>query len=129
MKSHKSDTNGIVIDPETIAGLNEILDFDPDIKIVISSSWVSRYSLDEIRETLERHRLISGRVIDTVAPDMEKAKAIELWVATHNPEFVCIVDDQWLFPLDNPLQECLVKISGFEGLKEKHLDIIANQFI
>lgn len=124
-----SNQKGISLDPKSIKLINEILEFDPEIQILISSSWVKTYSLNELTKILEDKFLIKNRIIDCVDSSLKKAEAIESWIENKNPNSFCIVDDEWLFNLDHPYQKHFVKIGTLEGLLDKHLDVILSQFI
>ena len=126
-QEHPSSASGMVIDRHAIQYLNTVLEYDPEISIVISSSWIKKLSLLEFSEILEKeYHLIPGRIVDVLSSGMKKDKAIRKWVEDNKPTALCVLDDEWIFDLNDPIQSHFVKLSAHEGLQDKHLDVIVS---
>jgi hypothetical protein len=82
--------------PSACKNLNEILNKEPELKIVISSSW-RHLGLDQVRKTLAANGIDSSRVVDiTGDEDGERGIQVQAWL-DRNPgvtNFVVIDDEQ-----------------------------------
>jgi hypothetical protein len=81
--------------PEACKNLNDLLTQEPDLKIVISSSW-RKLGLDQCKRTLDRNGIDSSRVIDLTGNEPEgRGKEIQDWLDQH-PEVTSyvVLDDE-----------------------------------
>lgn len=102
------------------ANVQSILDKDPNVRIVVSSSW-RRWGTEELRKILKEQGIDSTKVIGVTeseggwVPD-NRAKQIKHWLKAH-PEVkdFAVVDD---YPLPE-LDAHAVKTNGYVGLTPK----------
>jgi hypothetical protein len=105
--------------------LSKLLDADPELKIVISSSWRHK-GLKYCKEALEENGVDSTRVIDrTDLKTGDRGKHIERWIAENKPTHFVIIDDHNHM---DKVKDRLVQINPFVGLtsgdNKKALDIL-----
>lgn len=107
--------------PMACSNLQLLLEWVPDLKIVISSSWRMYYEVEELREILKLHFVDSSRVIDITRPKSLERNGIQRgdiildWVldSDHEVEKFAIVDD------DNDMdavRDNFFKINPWDGL-------------
>jgi hypothetical protein len=112
--------------PSAIKNLNRLLKKEPDLKIVVSSSWRHR-GLKFCKGMLEKQGVDSERVVDTTdgAKRNNRGHHIERWIKDHKPEAFVILDNK--ADMDKVLDH-LVQTNSFIGLTEsdvkKSLDIL-----
>jgi len=121
-------TNNPEIDPSTILLLNEILEFDKSIFLIISSSWADTKTLTELRNLLEKNGLQTNRVCGKINYKVGKRESIHQILEKYRIEKFCVIDDEWIFNLNDKCQKNFIKISFYEGLKQKHIEIVKNLF-
>jgi hypothetical protein len=81
--------------PEACKNFNDLLQQEPDLKIVVSSSW-RKLGLDECKRALNKNGIDSTRVIDRTGNEPEgRGKEIQDWLDEH-PEVISyvILDDE-----------------------------------
>lgn len=128
LKSSFIDSDNPQIDPSTIELLNDILLEDKSIFIIISSSWSESKTLTELRQLLEKNGLIPNRVCGKINYRKGKRESIHDVIEKFNLKTFCVIDDDWLFNLNDFCQKYFIKTSFHEGLKEKHINIIRELF-
>ena len=119
--SHMDD-----FDPKTVEQLNRILSTDPQIHIVISSSWRLSHTLDWLKEHFESQGFVFADKIIGTTPELinkERGWEIDNWLNNHPyiDKFVILDDDSDMVHL-TPF---LFKTSFYPGLTEA----IANKII
>jgi len=105
--------------------LNKLLDAEPDLKIVISSSWRHK-GVKFCKEALKENGVNSTRVIDrTDLKTGDRGKHILRWIAEYKPKYFVILDDN--NDMDS-VRDRLVQTNPFIGLTsadtKKALDIL-----
>lgn len=105
---------------------NLLLEKEPDLKIVVSSSW-RRLGLEQVKKTLKSNGIDSDRVIDITGDEKgERGVQVKAWLDRHPDvtSFVCI-DDENDF---SGMMDHLVKTNSWVGLTEadvnKAIDIL-----
>jgi hypothetical protein len=112
--------------PSAIKNLNKLLKEEPDLKIVISSSWRHR-GLKFCKNALEKQGIDPEKVVDTTDSTSrdDRGHHIERYVKDHGLESFVILDDK--NDMDKVLDH-LVQTNSFVGLTEadtkKALDIL-----
>lgn len=118
---------GMEIDPAATALLKNFLNSNPEVRIVISSSWRDTLSLEQFNEVFATYG-IRDRIVDMTSSNMGKADSIELWVKTHKPSLFAILDDDILFSLFHRMHRLQIKTSMGIGLQKSHLEDLALLF-
>lgn len=110
-----------ILDPENIKVLNKITD-ETGAKIVISSSWRKKYTLDEIKAIL-KHFKVRGEIIDrTRSTGLMRGVDIQCWLMENkNVESFVIIDDS--SDMLEPHLKRLVKTGIDTGLHESHIPL------
>jgi hypothetical protein len=106
--------------PAACKNLQSLLDQEPDLKIVISSSW-RHLGLDQCKNALKMNGVDSTRVIDkTGDEDGERGVQIQAWV-DRNPEVTSfvVIDDESDF---SNMKDRLVQTNGYVGLTKADVD-------
>lgn len=116
------------IDPDTILLLNSLLESDKSIFIIISSSWSEAKTLTELRLLLEQNGLVQNRVCGKIQYKKGKRDSIHEIIEKFDIKTFCVIDDEWLFNLNDSCQKFFIKTSFYEGLQEKHVNIIRELF-
>lgn len=114
------------LDPEAIKTMNNLFDTILDLKIVISSDRRYEMDINQLIFYLENAGLTKNKIIDICDENIKKEFAIEKWIDENNPKNYCVIDDEWLFPIHHFIQPNFVRINGYEGIKNKHLELIIN---
>lgn len=110
------------MDPKLVLRLNEIL-ARTGAKVVISSSWRSMFSKEEILECLETNGFI-GEVIDTTLRLLQDIRGteIQIWLDNNTREdvdsFVILDDDSDM----GPLMDKLIQTTWALGLQPEHVE-------
>lgn len=106
--------------------VNYLLQLEPDLKIVVSSSWRT-FGTDQVKKTLQAHGIDSTKVIDiTGDEDGERGTQVKSWLDRHTEvtNFV-VLDDESDF---SNMMGHLVKTDPHIGLTEadvkKAIDIL-----
>lgn len=89
---HVSNTLSVV----ACSNLQYILDQDPEIKIVISSSWRKMHTMQELKNILNSYGVNPSRVWDKTPAVFsgDRAQEINLWLEEHpGDHLVVILDD------------------------------------
>jgi hypothetical protein len=106
--------------PEACKNLNDLLTQEPDLNIVISSSW-RKLGMDQCKRTLDKNGIDSSRVIDLTGNEPEgRGKEIQDWLDRH-PEVTSyvVLDDE---SSDMPkLLDRLVKPDRYIGLTKENV--------
>lgn len=112
--------NDETFSPSTCKNLNILLEKDPDLKIVVSSSW-RMWGLDYVRKVLDKNGIDSKKVIDITGNENgNRGHQIQSWM-DRNPSttnFVILDDESDMGNLINRL----VKTSSFVGLTSADVD-------
>lgn len=135
MKILFADVDGVIwsyrtyqFSPEACKNFNDLLKQEPDVKIVISSSW-RKLGIDECKRALNKNGIDSSRVIDITGNEPEgRGKEIQDWLDQH-PEVTSyvVLDDE---TSDMPkLLDRVVKPDRYIGLTKedckKAVDILS----
>ena len=127
MKVLMLDIDGVIwsyrtyqFSPEACKNLNDLLTQEPDLKIVISSSW-RKLGLDQCKMTLDKNGIDSSRVIGLTGNEPEgRGKEIQDWLDEH-PEvttYVVLDDESSEMP---KLLDRLVKPDRYIGLTKEDI--------
>lgn len=120
------------IDPEKVALLNRIVE-ETEAKVVISSTWRKRFTIEEMQALLEK-RGFKGEVIDYTPEPFQKGNdrwsktgdEIARWLvereqAGRGPEFIYVVlDDDELHNIRVNLRQVRTRME--RGLEEHHVE-------
>lgn len=131
MKVLMLDLDGVLIvngvfSKAAVNNLNDLLDKEPELKIVVSSSW-RHNGLQFCRDMLKYQGINEHKVVD--ATDLvdkdDRGHHIERWVQDHKPESFVVLDDK--NDMDQILDH-LVQTNPYVGLTasdiKKALDIL-----
>lgn len=82
------------------ANFQHVLDTYPDVKIVLSTTWRTSFSLDWLKAKLEQYHIDSSRVIDCTPEDHRygsRGNEIQWWLDKHPTvtHYVIIDDNNW----------------------------------
>lgn len=82
------------------AAFQHVLDTYPDMKVVISSTWRTHFSLDWLKEKLASYHIDSSRVIDVTPDDHDfgrRGAEIQWWLDKHPDvtHYAIIDDNDW----------------------------------
>lgn len=113
------------IDPIPLALLKKFISSNPDIKIVISSSWRDTLMLRHFQEIFKPY---DSTVIDLISSNYKKSEAIELWLSKNKVQDFIILDDDTLFDLDHTLFKNQIKTTTLYGLTADTIKEIENYF-
>ena len=108
-----------------MANLEYLLKKEPELRIVISSSWRHK-GIDKVRDILKENGINPNKVIDITGNEESKDERdhrgyqVECWLKKH-PEVknFAILDDRTDFV---PLRHKLVKTNSSEGLTENKVE-------
>ena len=108
-----------------IVNLEYLLKKEPELKIVISSSWRHK-GIDQVRNMLKENGINPNKIIDVTGNEQSKDERdhrgyqVECWLKRH-PEVkkFAILDDHTDFV---PLKHKLVKTNTYEGLTENKVE-------
>jgi hypothetical protein len=110
--------------PSACANVQSVLTKDPNVRIVVSSSW-RRWGLTKLREILKENGIDSTKVIDVTEEEggwmpENRAKQIKSWLKEH-PEVkdFAVLDD---YPMPK-LDKNYVKCNGYVGFTQKDAEI------
>lgn len=108
--------------PEACKNLNDLLNKQPDLKIVISSSW-RKLGIDQCKRTLDKNGIDSSRVYDITGNEPEgRGKEIQTWL-DENPSVTSyvVIDDE---TSDMPkLMDRVVKPDRYIGLTKEEVQL------
>jgi len=109
------------MDPKLVLRLNEIL-ARTGAKVVISSSWRSMFSKEEILECLLTNGFV-GEIIDTTLRLLQDIRGTEIQIWLDNTQesvesFVILDDDSDM----GPLEDKLVQTTWAKGLQAEHVE-------
>lgn len=111
------------------ANVQDILNKDPNVRIVVSSAW-RRHGVEKLREILKENGIDSTKLIDITDSEggfdpQNRDHQIKRWLDAH-PEikdFVAIDD----YPMPK-LADNYVKTNGYVGLTQKEVEIALSIF-
>ena len=80
--------------PAAIKNLSKLLEKDPELKIIVSSSW-RHNGLKFVKDTLSKEGIDKDRVVDTTDSTQrdDRGHHIERWIQDHKPEAFVILDE------------------------------------
>lgn len=89
------DSYGLVIDRQLCKVFNKLMQYVPDTKIVISSSWRTQYELYEIIDILNDNGFKYTENIIGITPTTYKTRGDDIkdYCETHSITNYCILDD------------------------------------
>lgn len=140
-KDRAKRSASIHINPMNVQNLKFILKTDPEVRIVVSSTWRKLFSLTEIQWMLKKHGIPSEKIIGItdipVAPQMEgrssygnpdmiqRGDLCAKWARENNVEqFVCVDDDN---DFDN-VRDRFVRTNYKNGLTRTKAEAILKLF-
>lgn len=108
------------IDPSCLILLEEILKLEPQVDVVISSSWRDDLSLQQFKDLFSQFNFPVHKIIAVTEPLIDKAKAIENYLKTNPCTSFVILDDDFLFPMDHPYFKNFYKVTK-AGLRKEDI--------
>lgn len=124
---HVSNTLSVV----ACSNLQYILDQDPEIKIVISSTWRKIHTMQELKNILNSYGVNPARVIDKTPSVFSgnRAHEINLWLEEHPGDHVVVILDDDNDVLGVTDKRCHVFQTTWEdGLLFKQAKMISKLF-
>lgn len=106
--------------PSACKNLNLLLSKEPELKIVVSSSW-RHLGIDQVKKTLKANGIDSSRVIDITGNEPgPRGNQVQAWIDSHSEvtSFVAM-DDEADYP---NVMDRLVKTNPYVGLTEADVD-------
>ena len=96
IKSSKKNKNWDTFDPSAVALLNEVIK-STGAKIVISSSWSKKHSLQELRQIFKNNKALGNSIIDCTpgSTSGNREEEIETWLreSEHTIQCFIVIDD------------------------------------
>lgn len=111
---------GDTFTPVCCKHLQNLMSKEPELKIVVSSSW-RHLGLEEIKKILDKNGINKSKVIDVTGNEKGiRGHQIQCWLDKH-PEVTAfaILDDEADM---GDLKDKLVKTSSYVGLTSEHVD-------
>lgn len=120
------DDESCILDPKRLNYIKKVLDSDPEVLIIMNSSWNSSFTLEDYRNLFLKYSpdFPVSKIIDLTSSDYDKTTSLVLWIKQNNPNHFLVIDDDQLFDLSHPYYDHQLKTSYYLGLNESHIDVI-----
>lgn len=120
------DSEKLKLDPVKINIIKNVCLKNPDVRLIINSSWNATMTLDDYKKEFLSYdpTFDVNLIIDTTSNKVDKSQALVDWINSNRVEHFLFVDDDLLFDPSHPYYEYQVKTSYYSGLLDFHEDVI-----